>query len=248
MHKDKYAKKAQGSFGRILYWTVGTLFMLTLLSIWLVSGLFAKYTTSGNDADSARVAKGLPAVTVLEHKADDTNKTGVYTLLDDKAHQTESDKYQEVPGNTYEKVIPGVDIPKDPFVRLDGVTEVDFKLYIKVEVKNIPYRGDNPLIYYRLTDAWQRDESRTKEVWNDGKTLLQSGTYVYQYTGTIGANNGYFDAGTYTKANTDIPILEKIATDPDTKKKYEVQVSQYYDPSKMSGFEFTFTAWLEQVD
>lgn len=248
MHKDTYVKKTQGSFGKILYWTVGTLLMLTLLSIWLVSGLFAKYTTAGNNADSARVAKGLPTVTVLEHKADDTKKTGVYTLLDDKNNQTDSSKYQEVSGNTYEKVIPGVDIPKDPFVRLDGTTEVDFKLYIKVEVKNIPYRNDKPLIEYQLTDAWEIDASRTKEVMNKEKTLLESGTYVYEYTGTISANNGYFDAGTYTKANTDIPILEKIATDPGTKKEYEVQVSQYYDPSTMSGFTFTFTAWLEQVD
>lgn len=172
MNRGIFQKRTKRSFGNILYWTVGTLFMLTMLSVWLVSGLYAKYLVSDTTGDSARVAGG-GQMAVLEHEAYETyENSGVYDLHRDDNHL--------VPGNAYEKVLPGVDIPKDPFVRVNVENaEVDYELYIKV----IPSADFPKTVTYTLTDMWL-------------PVVGQDGVYKY---------NGYFDAGS---EKDNIPILK----------------------------------------
>ena len=152
MDKGKRAKK-QVSASRILYWTAGVLLVATLLSMHLVGGLYAKYTTSDSASDSARVAAGLPTIELLEHEAE--LKSGEYVL-----------NGTEVAANVYEKVIPGVDIPKDSFVRLTGDSEVSYELYMKAEGTGIP----STVTYAIDTSVW-------------APVSGQSG--VYKYTGEI---------------------------------------------------------------
>ena len=92
--------------------------VLTLLSTWLVSGMLAKYTTSSNNSVGARVA-GMANVELHEHKAELQN--GVYIL----------DANEVVDSNVYDTVLPGVDIPKDAYIQLDGKNEVSCSLYIR---------------------------------------------------------------------------------------------------------------------
>lgn len=56
-----------------------------------------------------------------EHKATDTDKDGVYTL----------DTSVEVDANAY-TVLPGVDLPKDPFVKTSKALETDAYVFIEV--------------------------------------------------------------------------------------------------------------------
>ena len=56
MSKGKFIVKKRRNGGNILFWTVGSLLMLTMLSTWFVSGLFEKYVVSDNNDDSERVA------------------------------------------------------------------------------------------------------------------------------------------------------------------------------------------------
>lgn len=76
--------------------------------------------------------------TLWEHEATDSDGDGVYTL----------DTNSEVPSNTY-KVLPGVNIPKDPTVDIVDLQENAY-LYIKV-TSNLP----NTLSYSIDDDNWE---------------------------------------------------------------------------------------------
>lgn len=138
MDRNKNIKKSQSSVHKFLFWAAGTTLILTMLSICLVSGTYAKYVISSYMMDSAQVAKtGVGSMELLEHEAELDN--GIYTLNE-----------EEVTKNTYDTVIPGVDIPKDPFIRLDIDSEVTYSLYIKVA-------GSDPFpdtVTYELTEDW----------------------------------------------------------------------------------------------
>ena len=56
-----------------------------------------------------------------EHQATDNDKTGVYTLDDTK----------EVNANEY-TVLPGVDLPKDPFVKTNETLKLDAYVFVEV--------------------------------------------------------------------------------------------------------------------
>ena len=139
MDRNENKKIPQLSYSNILFRTAGALLILTMLSIWLVCGLFAKYVISDYMMDSAQVAKsGIGTMELLEHEAELDN--GIYKLKDNA----------EVTENTYNKVIPGVDIAKDPFVRLKINSDVAYELYI--EVAKSEYFPDT--VTYELTEDW----------------------------------------------------------------------------------------------
>ena len=90
----------------------------------------------------------------MEHKAVDLNKDGLYELGN-----------EEVPSNDY-TVYPGVNIPKDPFVRIEGLTK-DAYLFIEIV-------GDNNKDFsWSVRDSWQETNL----------VGLKNGT-VYVYKGT----------------------------------------------------------------
>lgn len=287
MHsKNMHSKKSRFSLQNIVYWTTGILLVFTMTSLWLLCGLYARYVVSGDASDSAHVAKGLPTVDVWEHEAVEvTSETdekgnavgrGYYKLLLPDEDDGEADGEENlVKNNSYKKVLPGVDIPKDPFVRLTGTTEVDFELYIEITEKNFPKytakaedksddgdgdgeengeeelnglddgdpdddagENDAPATEEKNAVTWKIDKEKWKFIKKEDK---DSDTVVYTYKCTT-----YFDAGTYDKSNTDIPILlkQKGFDGGD----YELIVSEHFDVSKASDFSLTFTAWIEQVD
>ncbi|MCH5321310.1 MAG: hypothetical protein J1E36_06075 [Eubacterium sp.] len=179
MDRTKYDKNLQRS--NILYWTVGSLLIITMLSVWLLSGLMAKYTVAGDATDSARVANGIQ-IELLEHEAVPIN--GIYYLKNEEnAANPDLEEITEVKEkikNDYDLVIPGVDIAKDPFVRLNGTSEVDYYLYIEItESKNFP-----ETITYSVSDDWEPVKGKSG---------------VYKYKSPI-------DSGTYD--DTDIYILK----------------------------------------
>ena len=158
MRRDKHAKKI--SVGRLVYLTVGILLTLTLFTTWSLSGLYAKYVVSGNRYDSAHVAgTGSVNLELREHEARLEN--GVYVL----------NKNKEVDENTYDTVIPGVDIAKDPFIKLElDNSRVDYELYLNVTESNVP-----ATVTYKLLKEWEF-------------VSKQNGTSVYRYKGTIASN------------------------------------------------------------
>ncbi|MBP5269334.1 MAG: hypothetical protein ILO42_00085 [Clostridia bacterium] len=100
--------------------------------------------TDGSITVSAKLAESIE---VKEHQAT-RNTDGTYTL-----------GTSEVTSNSY-MLMPGVDIPKDPFVRVTGYTGMPAYLFVKVEstlpdnVTFAPANGwtalpDNAGVYYR---------------------------------------------------------------------------------------------------
>lgn len=127
--------------------------MLTMLSTLLVSNMFAKYVNIDAYLEAAHVANG-GSIELCEHEAE--LKNGIYVL----------DESVETTLNTYKKVIPGVDIAKDPFIRLDlENAEVDYELYLQVtESTYFP-----ETVTYKLTDDWVEFDK-------------VKGIYKYEYT------------------------------------------------------------------
>ena len=91
----------------------GTLAVLTMASTKPVQNTFIA-------AGGGQLAAGLE----LKEHGVDKNTDGSYTLKDQV-------KANEVDGNKYE-VLPGVDLPKDPFVRIDEKTDAPAYLYVEV--------------------------------------------------------------------------------------------------------------------
>ena len=163
MRMGKNEKKEKLSIGNILYWAVGGLLVLTILTISLVSGVFAKYVISYDFYDSAHVASsGIGKLDIWEHYAEETGTdSGVYQL---------NTKVAMVKENQYNKVLPGVDIPKDPYVYLQiNNTAVSYELYVQVTETNLP-----ETVTYELTDDWELERSDATK-----------GLKVYKYNGTI---------------------------------------------------------------
>ena len=188
-------KKAKTSGGVLLYRLVGFLLVLTMVSVWFVCGLFAKYTTSAPSKDNAHVAgTGVKQLEVKEHKAQIKDpKEDNYD--DDLLYKLLAGTNNEVTKNEYEKVMPGVDIPKDPFVRIELVNaEVDYYLYLKVvESKEWPSDDKGKTVTYDIDPTlWDKVNTTDQKVDEDGNNI-----FYYKY-------KGYFDAGTnyqYTTAS-----------------------------------------------
>ena len=112
----------------------GILFCLTLVSFYMVSGLFAKYTTSGKGSDSARVIK-----------------FGDITL-------TETGDFYE--GNKI-WIVPGLDIKKDAKVSFEG-SEAATYVFIQVQVSDHWTCADGVFtmeggkISWKVADGWNR--------------------------------------------------------------------------------------------
>ena len=217
----KYAKKTEPSVNNILYWSVGILLVLTMLTTCLVGGLLAKYVISYDFYDSARVASsGIGKLELWEHKAAETYEdSGVYRLLTEKAPVTE---------NAYEKVLPGVDIPKDPFISLKlADTKVRYELYIEVTESN-PFPDK---VTYRLTDNWKY-------------LRTESGTKIYQY---VDENREpfIFEAGDSYTDSTDNGVIKILEDDM-------LYVSEHYVGTDANGkkieFSLKFSAYLKQVN
>lgn len=186
MYRNKHLKKQKVSVHNVMYRTVGILIVLTLFSTWLLYGFYAKYTVSGDTGDSARVAKGVD-IKVLEHEVE---------LITDKTEAVENDRVyklnekNEVEKFTYSVVLPGVDLPKDPFIKIEGVPEVTYELYITVDDSKLP----DTVTYEIDTEKW---------------TEPPEGSKTYKYKGVIDSN---FDGKKiYILKNNEIKVSEKYS-------------------------------------
>ena len=112
-------RKGKGQFHNrpnIALRLAAVLLMLVCISIWMLNGLFAKYRTSDEGSDSARVIK-----------------FGNITL-------TESGDFGTGGGTAY--LIPGVDLKKDVLVKFTGSESATY-VFVEVELPAHWSSGDN---------------------------------------------------------------------------------------------------------
>lgn len=187
------------SVGSLLFRAAILLLVLTMLSVWLVCGLFAKYTTSDAEGNDARVAAtGVKVFELKEHK-----------VKEDKT-PFELDMSEEVDANTYKDVEAGMKIPKDPFVRIVlKDAEVDYYLYIRVtEGEDFP-EG----VEYTIDSDWEE----VPETEN-----------VYKYNGYFDAGNYNLDGEKviYILENNEILVTKEYDEETEFSLSFEAWLVQ----------------------
>lgn len=251
MKTEIFAKLFKQSSRRALYWVVCILLVLTVLTSWSVSGVYAKYVDSASATDYAGVAHmGIPKFELLEHKSIDISDELDKIVGAENNYRSlyELDFTTTVLNNSYEKVIPGIDIPKDPFINLVlQNNEVNYELYIKVEEsENFP-----EYVMYALTDDWEKaDENKDQTAG------------LYKYVGKVtgekyGIKNGIFVAGTeykfeYSVTKNEDNSITKADSSIHILKGDKLKVSEHFnsEPDEKGNptkFSLTFTAYLQQI-
>lgn len=132
------------------------------------------------------------------------------TLNESKANITDSGKYEldtseKVTENNY-KVMPGVNIPKDPEITITGKTGIPSYLFIKAEETDIP-----DTVTYSLCDHWKKLSNKdnvyvyTKDDFNSPIKIIENDilTVSQHYNGEI--FNLDFTAYLYQKIDSETP-------------------------------------------
>ena len=149
--------------------------LLAILIISLVCFVGAKYATVITLEGKIKVtAKLAQEVELLEHKAIH-QADGSYTLS-----QTET-----TTSNAY-VLIPGLDVPKDPYIAITGKTPIAAYLFLTID-DNLE---ENSGISYTLADHWQQVEGKTN---------------VYVYSSKV---ENTWNAVSITADQTEIKILK----------------------------------------
>ena len=191
-----------------------------------VIGTIAYLTdTTGPVVNTFTVGKLLddPQNFVLkEHEATDTDSDGVYTLVTTK----------EVDTNTY-TVLPGVDLPKDPFVKTEETLKLDAYVFIEVV-------DETGTALHFTVDSENWTELSDKTGPQGGKVYVMK------------ANNGIAEAG---KMLGPISILAKngngkeITVDnvpiEDAEAQFGSKITFYGYMIQAGGFENAADAWAK---
>lgn len=146
----------------------GILLVLTMISTRMVCGLYAKYTISDGRQESAKAA-AMAGIELKETSVDiisDMNEKISANSIYKFGNDTEN-------GIEYEYVVPGVDIPKNPYVVTDGKNDVPCYLYIEVVKDNVP-----DTITFEVSEEWIKIENIT------GK----NGGDIYSYKSIVNTN------------------------------------------------------------
>ena len=127
--------------------TIISLIAVLVIAVSVIVGLVAaKYVTQVHLDGSIKVSAELASsIEVYEHKAGRTDD-GDYTLDDNT----------EVTTNDY-TLMPGVDVPKDPAVRIKDYTGIDAWVYVEVIETNFPTEttvGGERYIDYKIKTGW----------------------------------------------------------------------------------------------
>lgn len=128
-----------------IYAIAGILLVLTLISTRMVCGLYARYTVSDNTQQSARAAS-MAGIELKEFSVEIISEIGE-KVIQNSIYQFGSGTSS---GIEYKYVVPGVDIPKNPYVSTDGKNEVPCRLYIEV-IDNSP-----ETISFGIREEWQK--------------------------------------------------------------------------------------------
>ncbi|MCH5164099.1 MAG: hypothetical protein J1F36_03700 [Clostridiales bacterium] len=284
MNKEKVVK-VKGRNGRTLFRVVCVLCILVVLTACSVSGVYAKYVDSTSSDSKAGVARlGVEKFNLLEHKVEyigdkrDGNEDvdGAIDLVSLYRYKRPDEVLQAGKGNEYKNLIPGIDIPKDPFIQLElKSNEVSYELYVQITEAGMPtYELEETdkdgktqkvrysAIIYNLTEDWEEATDA------NGNVIYG----LYKFTGNkAGVKNGIFRAGTEYNF-TFIPEIGSSETSQgDAKEVIHIlkndmlKVSQYFnsEPEKDENgnplkdengnviprvsFSMTFTAYLQQV-
>lgn len=185
------------------YWPTA---LATLLLLTALTGVYAKYVTDQALEGHASITAKLGSIDIWESPST-ADATGLYTL---------NKTADPVKANTYNVVIPGLDIPKDPYVQITNKSPIEAYVFLEIETDNLKENG----LTYTLNEHWQP---------------VNGYTNVYVYSEKSGENWVPFKVTGNNTGTITIPVLEGD----------QVVVSQKLN-KKATGLELTFSACMKQ--
>lgn len=202
------------------YWPTA---LATLILLTALTGVYAKYVTDqALEERKITITAELGTIQLLEHEAVKQND-GSYVLqgvgTDGKCDGTEHthlDGSAEKDGNKYEYVLPGLDIPKDPYVQITNKSPIEAYVFLKIETDNLKENG----LTYTLKEHWQPVSDHPN---------------VYVYSAKSDENWAPFQVTGDNTSTFTIPVLENN----------KVVVSQKLN-KEATGLELSFSACMKQ--
>jgi len=180
-----YAKKS-----RFRFWPLLLILMLVLGAS--VGSILAKYIYAQKLKAQVTFTARLADELLLQEREAVKQADGSYKLNETLL------PLQEKKGNTY-VLLPGLDIPKDPFVTVENKTPI--RAYLYVEVTDTT----NSAITYQMASGWEKLEGVTGKV---GGTV-----YVYVINGNRVLTNENCPAGAIRILKDDqIQVSQKLLT------------------------------------
>ncbi|MBR4072249.1 MAG: hypothetical protein IKK26_06825 [Clostridia bacterium] len=124
-----------------------------LIIVMLLSTVvYAKYIRTETFTGTIQITVDLGNIALLESKAN-KELTGQYVLDKNDILDGTTDKE----GNTYTHVLPGLDIPKDPYITVTGKTTIPAYIYVEIKADDIFKESSDhtpDYLTYELTNDW----------------------------------------------------------------------------------------------
>lgn len=192
---------------------IGLVAQLIIMAV--VGGfVYSKYVKQDKLDGQISITAELGTIQLLEHEAVKTDK-GNYEFTEVLYDGTVGKE-----GNTYDHVLPGLDIPKDPYIKVEGKTPIPAYIFVEVvaDVNFDEYNGhvQNKLAY-SLTSSWKKLESVTGE---HGGSV-----YVYASGDTAISVIGNIDKLSILEGDK-IIVSQKVSIDPPAKLEFYASMAQ----------------------
>lgn len=210
---------------------VGIMLLLVLVVAFSVGGVLARFTQTENRDGSGGVAMaGVEKLQLCEHETklytnkEDILREGKMYYLDYTSKKVAGDEYS----HSYNKALPGVNVPKDTFIELKIKSEVSYELYLEV-VEVIP----------NIVLDGEETEDKAVAVTIDSDRWTPTGkANEYKYKEVFRAGNEYdWFYDTNIKDDSKQKVIWIL-------KDNEFEVSEYY---RGDSFTITFKIQLKQV-
>lgn len=224
MRKGKYEKHRESVSNAAMCLAV-VLFWLVIITTYMSSGLFAKYSTMGMGGDSARVIQ-FGELTVTETLDTVVTPTGGNLIF-----------------------VPGTTMKKDITVDFEG-SEADTVVFVALEAKGWSFtapnatdpasfalkQGENTLMSWKMENGWNylasdEDERHVFYIFRDSNTPLENKPVIKDGKITVNvATYDAYDALAGADLNLDITA-------------YAVQANGFYAPDRDTAEKVATAAW-----
>lgn len=159
---------------RLQKWLPGLLIFVVLLASLAGGAAYAKYVTDKQLSGSVTIKAELGTITLQEHNVV-RNADGSYSLIGvDEDGNCSAEEHTHSSGNSY-IIIPGLDIPKDPFVTVDKKSPIPVYVFVEI-LETLPNEAID----------WKIDDTNWIKISASENNGAHGGT-VYVYTGGTGS-------------------------------------------------------------
>ena len=213
---------------------IASVLLVVLLIVGLVAGLSsAKYKTEKRlTGDVKFTAKLADRILIQEHEAE-RQDDGSYKLT------------EEIVEKQSYKLMPGVDVPKDPFVTVEGKTAIPAYLYVEIlEGSNFP-----ATVKYNVTTDWTLlvDENNNPVPGpNSGKVYVYEDILTDENTKTTDGKPVEFQILDYVQGSTTntLEVSEALPRGTEATLNFYAYLCQKYTDDKVANFSIYETADL----